>query len=80
MEETGCREIGDYILKMKKTVAQYIETRPIMELWNKKVRRPGDWFDWRCWEQEGIGLAGAMVWEKATADREEESGGEETDR
>ena len=41
MEEAGFEEIGAYILKSQKTFAQYIVTRPIMDLCERTVRRPG---------------------------------------
>ena len=48
MEEAGFEEIGAYILKRHKTVAQYIRTRLIMDLCEKTVQRPGGWVDHRC--------------------------------
>ena len=41
MEEEGFKEIGVYILKRQNTVAQYIATRPILDLCKRTVRRPG---------------------------------------
>ena len=49
MEETGFEEIGDYILKIQNTVAQYIVTQPILDLCKNKVRRPEAWVSWRWW-------------------------------
>ena len=59
MEEAGFEDIGVYILKRQNTAAQDIVTRPILDLYEKSVQRPGAWFYWRWWEQEGPNLAGA---------------------
>ena len=53
------------------TVAQYIATRLILDLYEKYIWRPGAWVSWRWWDQEGIDLVGER--ERAAA----ESGGEE---
>ena len=76
MEEAGFEEIGDYILKRQNTVTQYIATRLILDLCKKTVRRTGAWVDQRCWEQEGIDLAGVRARAVAAADREDEREGE----
>ena len=49
-----------------------------MELYKKTVQKPGAWFAWKWWEQEGIYLLGARARAAAAADREEEREGEET--
>ena len=59
MGEAGFKEIWVYILKRKNRVTQYIETRPIMELYKRLVQRLGDWVYRRQWQQEGIDLVGA---------------------
>ena len=41
MEEAGFEKIGDYILKRKKTFAQYIAIRTILDLCKRMVLRPG---------------------------------------
>ena len=41
MEESRFDEIGVYILKRQNTVAQYIATRPIMDLCKMMVWSPG---------------------------------------
>ena len=58
MEEEGFEEIGVYIQKRQNTVAQYIVMRPIMDLYEKYLQRPGSWVSWGWWEQEGLGLGG----------------------
>ena len=47
------------IKRRQNTVAQYIVTRPILDLCEQAIRRPGAWVYWRWWEQEGIYLEGA---------------------
>ena len=41
MEEDRFEEMIDYVLNRKNNVAQYIATRPILDLCKKTVRRPG---------------------------------------
>ena len=43
MEEAGFEEMGAYFLKRQNTVAQYIATRPILDLCEETVRRTGAW-------------------------------------
>ena len=38
MEEAGFEEVGAYVLKRQNTVAQYIATRPILDLCKETVR------------------------------------------
>ena len=40
-------------------VAQYIATRPIMDLCERSDWRPGARVSWRWWEQDGLDLDGA---------------------
>ena len=58
MEEAGFDEIGVYITRRKNTVAQYIATQPILDLFERYVRRPGAWVYRRWWDQEGLDLEG----------------------
>ena len=51
MEEAGFEERGSYILKKQNTVVQYIATRPILDLCEKTVQRPGAWVAWIWWER-----------------------------
>ena len=41
MAESGLKEMDTYVSIRHNTVAQYIETRPIMELCLEAKRRPG---------------------------------------
>ena len=54
-------------------IAQYISTRPIMELCERSTRRPGARMSRQWWEQDGLYLEGAKNRAAAAA----ESGGEE---
>ena len=65
--------------------AQYIETRPILDLCEQSTRRPGVRVSRRWWEQEGIDLEGARKQAAVSSTRsgtetnsEEESSGELT--
>ena len=55
-------------------MAQYIVTRPIMDLCLAAKQRPGPRVEMRWWEQEGLDLDGMR-----TADREAEQMEGETD-
>ena len=43
-------------MKRKNTVAQYIATRPIMDLCEETVRRSGTWVARIWWDKEGLDL------------------------
>ena len=73
MEEAGFGEIGVNITRRKNAVAQYIATRPILDLCERSGQRPGDWVSWRWWEHEGIDIEGDMDRAVADSDREEEN-------
>ena len=72
MEEAIFEDIGVYIQKRQNTVAQYIATRPIMDLCEQSVRRPGAWVYCRWWYQEGINLGGTRYRAEAVMEGEEE--------
>ena len=76
MEEAGFEEIRVYITRRQNTAAQYIATRPILDLCERFVWRPGAWVSQRWWEQEGIDLEGAKERAVAESDGEEEKYGE----
>ena len=69
-EEAGFKLMETYIWKRKNTVAQYIMTRPILELCKGTERKQGAWVGMRCWEWAGLDLEGAM--EMAAAAEEED--------
>ena len=71
MLEAGFEEIGAYITRKQNTVAQYITTRPIMDLYEKSVRRLGAWVSRRWWYQEGLDLEGEKEISDLESDREE---------
>ena len=68
MAESGFEEIWIYITRRQNTVAQYISTRPILDLCERSVWRLGARVSWRWWEQEGLDLEG--VKERAAAESE----------
>ena len=71
MKEAELTEVGKSILNRQNTVAQYIATRPLLDLCEGARARAGTRVPLRWWNQKGID------WETAKARREEE--GEETD-
>ena len=65
MKEAGMVGIRISILRRHNKVAQYIATRPILDLCEQANRRPSARVYRRWWEQTGIDLKGAR--EKAAA-------------
>ena len=59
MHKAVFKEMGEYVLIMQNTVAQYIVTQPIMDLCEDTVHIPGTWVkkgggnsrDWNVWKQ-----------------------------
>ena len=57
MQEAGFEEVDVYALRRHNTVAHYIVTRPIMEIYEEMIQRPGTWVaqgsgirrDWTWW-------------------------------
>ena len=81
MADTGLQEVDTYVSLHQNTVAQYIATRPIMDLCLAAKRRPGPRVAIWWWEQEGLYLEGMRTAEQE-AERtggEEETDGTETD-
>ena len=76
MEGSGLQEVDTYVSFCQNTVAQYIATRPIMDLCLAAKQRPGPRVEIRWWEQEGLDLEGMRTtsWEA-----EEKEGAEDTD-
>ena len=54
MQEAGFEGIRKATTRRQNTVAQYIATRPIMDLCERGTQRPGERVSWRWWEQEGV--------------------------
>ena len=75
MAEAGLQEVETYVSHRHKNVAQYIETRPIVDLYLAAKRRPGPRVTMRFWEQEGLDLEGMRTAAQGTDWTE---GGEET--
>ena len=70
------------ILRRQNTVAQFIATRPILDLCEKATWRPDARVSWRWWEQTGIELKGAQEKAEAAAagtetDADSDSGSED---
>ena len=61
MKEAGLTDIWTSILRRQNTVAQYIATRPLLDLCESARAREGAKVPLRWWEQAGI------YWEKAKA-------------
>ena len=56
MAALGLEEVDAYFLRRQNTVAQYIATRPILELCLVLERRLGSHVSQRWWETDGINL------------------------
>ena len=52
-------------------VAQYIVTRPILDLCERSDRRPGAWVSRRWWEQDILDLEGTKERAAVESDGEE---------
>ena len=50
MGEVGFYGIRKLVIRMQNTAAQYIATRPILELCERTTRRPGERVSWQWWE------------------------------
>ena len=68
----GLYEIGMYIVCQQNTVAQYIATRPIMQLCLAEERNPGMRLSRRWWKQPGMDILGIRAGHSA----EEVGGGD----
>ena len=71
-------DIRVYITRLQNRVAQYIATRPIMDLCLSEERRPGMWLFWRLWEQTAPDILGIRAGH-TEADMEEETEMEESE-
>ena len=56
MREVGFEGIRKAITRRQNTVAQYIATRPILDLCERATQRAGARVSRRWWDQEGIDL------------------------
>ena len=65
MAEAGMKEVETYVSCRQSTMAQYIATRPIMDLCMVAKRRPGPRVTMRWWVQKGVDFKGMRVaaWE-----------------
>ena len=59
MGKAGFERIIKSVTRMQKKVAQFIATRPIIDLCERATRRPGARVSCRWWEQAGTDLEGA---------------------
>ena len=77
MVEVGLQEVETYVSLRQNTMAQYIATRPIVDMCLAAKRRPGPRVLIWWWELEGMDLAGMWT---AAQEAERTEGGGETDR
>ena len=68
MVEAGFEGIRTYVTRRQKTFAQYIATRPILDLYERSAWRPGVWVSRRWWEHDGLDLEGAKKRAAAESD------------
>ena len=76
MAEAGLQEVDNYVSCRQNTVAQYIATRPIIDLCLEAKQRPGPRVKIRWWEHEGLDLEGMRT---AAREAEQTEGEEDTD-
>ena len=77
MAEAGLQEVENYLYHHQNTVAQYIATRPIMDLCLEAKRKPGPIVTMQWWEQEGLDLEGmrTSAWGAERTEWEENTDG-----
>ena len=65
MAEAGMKEVETYVSCRQNTMAQYIATRPIMDLCMVEKRWPVPRVTMRWWGQKGVDFKGmrATAWE-----------------
>ena len=56
MTNTVLREVETYVSCRQNTVAQFIATKPIMDLCLAAERIPGSWVSRQWWDQDGVDL------------------------
>ena len=61
MKEAGLTGVRKSITRRQNTAAQYIATRPLLDLCERATQREGAWVTLRWWDHTGI------EWEKAKA-------------
>ena len=61
MQEAGLTEIGNSIANRQNTVAQYIATRPLLDLCEGVQARDGARVPLRWWNQTGIDWEAAKI-------------------
>ena len=77
MDKAGLQEVENYVSLHQNTVEQFIDTRPIMDLFLAVKRHPGSLLANMWWEQEGLDLERMRVEDQ---EAEWEEGEEDTDR
>ena len=65
MAIVGLEDIGVYIARRYNTVAQYIATRPMMDLCLAAERKTVMCLSRRWWEQPTLNIMGISVWQLA---------------
>ena len=75
MREEGSEGIRKAVTRRQNAIAQYIATRPILDLCERATQRAGARVSRRWWDQEGIDLKAARerVAEAIATDSESES-------
>ena len=67
MEKAEFEEIGEYVLNSQNLFAQYIATRPIMDLCEEAVRMTGEGVANIWWDQKGLYIVEAIATAAAAA-------------
>ena len=89
MGEVGFEGIRKSFTRRQNTVAQYIVTRPILDVCDQSTRRPGERVSRQWWDQDGTDLEGAkkrdaeaatVLESDSDSDSNADPGGEEESR
>ena len=81
MVDMGFQEVETYVSLLHNTAAQFIATRPIMDLCLAAERNPGSRLANRWWEQDGLDWEGMRMvyWRAERMEGEEEMDGAVTE-
>ena len=69
-EGAGFQTMEECIRQQQNTVAQYIATRSLLDLFEGSERAPGAWVGMQWWDQVVINMAGARETVVAAAEAE----------
>ena len=79
MKEVGLTDVCTSINRRQNTVAQYIATRPLLNLCKVAKQREGAWVTLRWWDQSGIDWEKSKAKETETESASDSNSGSDTE-